>query len=63
MATKHKWIWVNIIGAAVFFLVVFLAAGIGLNVITRHGKTVSAPDLTNMTVQEAERPPMKPASP
>ncbi|MCR5408745.1 MAG: PASTA domain-containing protein [Bacteroidales bacterium] len=55
MATKHKWIWGNIIGAAVFFLVVFLAAGIGLNVITRHGKTVSAPDLTNMTVQEAEK--------
>ena len=55
MATKHKWIWGNIIGAAVFFLVVFLAAGIGLNVITRHGKTVSAPDLTNMTVPEAEK--------
>lgn len=55
MATKNKWIWGNIIGAAVFFLVVFLAAGIGLNVITRHGKTVSAPDLTNMTVQEAEK--------
>ncbi|MBR6305834.1 MAG: PASTA domain-containing protein [Bacteroidales bacterium] len=55
MATKHKWIWGNIIGAAVFFLVVFLAAGIALNVITRHGKTVSAPDLTNMTVPEAEK--------
>ncbi len=55
MATKHKWIWGNVIGAAVFFLVVFLAAGIGLNVITRHGKTVSAPDLTNLTVPEAEK--------
>ena len=55
MATQHKWIWGNIIGAAVFFLVVFLAAGIALNVITRHGKTVSAPDLTNMTIQEAEK--------
>ena len=55
MATKHKWIWGNIIGAAAFLLVVFLAAGIGLNVITRHGKTVSAPDLTNMTVSEAEK--------
>ena len=54
MATKHKWIWGNIIGAAVFFLVVFLAAGIGLNVITRHGKTVIAPDFTNLTVAQAE---------
>lgn len=54
MASKHKWIWNNLIGAAVFLLVVFLAAGILLNVITRHGKTVQAPDLTNMTVAEAE---------
>ena len=54
MASKHKWIWNNLIGAAVFLVVVFLGAGILLNVITRHGKTVQAPDLTNMSVAEAE---------
>ena len=54
MASKHKWIWNNLIGAAVFLVVVLVGAGIGLRVITRHGKTVSAPDLTNMTVAEAE---------
>ena len=54
MASEHKWIWNNLIGAAVFLVVVFLGAGILLNVITRHGKTVQAPDLTNMTVAEAE---------
>ena len=54
MASKHKWIWNNLIGAAVFLFVVFLGAGILLNVITRHGKTVQAPDFTNMSVAEAE---------
>lgn len=54
MASEHKWIWGNLIGAAVFLVVVFLGAGILLNVITRHGKTVQAPDLTNMSVAEAE---------
>ena len=54
MASKNKWIWNNLIAAAVFLVVVFLGAGILLNVITRHGKTVQAPDLTNMTVAEAE---------
>lgn len=54
MASKHKWIWGNLIGAAIFLVAVFLGAGIGLNVITRHGKTVEAPDLTNMSVAEAE---------
>ena len=54
MASEHKWIWNNLIGAAVFLVVVFLGAGILLNVITRHGKTVQAPDLTNLSVAEAE---------
>ena len=53
MASSHKWIWGNLLGAACFLLAVFLSAGIGLDVITRHGKTVTAPDLTNMSVPDA----------
>lgn len=54
MASKNKWIWGNLIGAAVFLVVVFLGAGILLNVITRHGKTVQAPDFTNLSVAQAD---------
>ena len=54
MASNHKWIWKNLIGAAIFLVVVFLAVGILLNVITRHGKTVQTPDFTNLSVTEAE---------
>ena len=54
MAFKNRWILRNLIGAAIFVLVLVVLASVGLNLITRHGKTVSAPDFTNLTVAQAE---------
>ncbi len=53
MAIKHKWIFFNLIGAVVFVGLLLGGTALGLNLITRHGKTVIAPDFTNMTVEEA----------
>ena len=54
MALKDNWIFRNLIGAVIFFAVLLIAAAVGLNVITRHGKTVTAPDFTNLTVPQAQ---------
>ena len=54
MAFKDNWIVKNLLLALVFFVVLAVAVSIGLNVITRHGKTVEAPDFTNLSVKEAE---------
>ncbi len=51
---KDRWIVKNLLMALVFVVLLFIAATVGLNLITRHGKTVQAPDFTNLTVQEAE---------
>ena len=51
---KGRWILVNLAWAAVFVAVLGILATIGLNLVTRHGKTVTAPDFTNLTVREAE---------
>lgn len=53
MAGKNKWIWGNLIGAVIFIAVVLGGAAVGLRVITRHGKTVQAPDFTGLTVDQA----------
>ena len=55
MALKDNWIVKNLLGAAAFLLVLALAATVGLNLITRHGKNVQAPDFTNLTLEEARR--------
>ena len=54
MALKDNWIFTNLLWAAVYFVVLLAAAGIGLNLITRHGKTVTTPDFTNLTVEQAQ---------
>ena len=54
MALKDNWIAKNLIGAVVFFVLLIVGASVGLNLITRHGKTVKAPDFTNLSVQEAQ---------
>lgn len=51
---KGRWILVNLAWAAVFVAVLGILATWGLNLVTRHGQTVIAPDFTNLTVQEAE---------
>ena len=55
MALKDKWIVKNQLGALIFFAVVLIGASLGLRLVTRHGRTVKAPDFTNMTVEEAEK--------
>lgn len=55
MAFKNNWIVRNLIWAAVFVVALVVLASVGLNLITRHGKTVSAPDFTNLSVAQAEQ--------
>jgi len=54
MAFKDNWIAKNLIGAVIFFVVLLVVASVGLSLITRHGKTVKAPDFTNLSVTEAQ---------
>ena len=54
MAIKDNWIVKNLIGAAIFFVLLFAGAAVGLNLITRHGKTVIAPDFTNLSLSKAD---------
>ena len=54
MALKDNWIVKNLLGAVIFFVLLLVGAAVGLNLITRHGKTVTAPDFTNLSVQDAE---------
>lgn len=47
------WVWKNILGAVVLFLVLAVGAGFLLKLMTNHGKEITVPDLTNMSVSEA----------
>ncbi len=51
---KVNWIVKNLIGGVAFFVLLLVGISIGLNLITRHGKTVVAPDFTNLSVAEAQ---------
>ena len=55
MALKDSWILKNILAAVALVVVLVILASVGLKLITRHGKTVTAPDFTNLTVAEAEQ--------
>ncbi len=55
MTFKDNWIVKNLLAALVLVAVLVGLATWGLNAITRHGKTVTAPDFTNLTVPEAEQ--------
>ena len=57
MSLKNNWILKNLLGAVVLVIVLLIGISVGLNVVTRHGKTVTAPDFTNLTVKEATLPP------
>jgi beta-lactam-binding protein with PASTA domain len=52
---KKHWILWNLSGALLFVVAVVIGISVGLNRITRHGKTVVAPDFTNMSLAEAAR--------
>ena len=54
MKLKDNWIVKNLLLMAAFIIVLIVAASIMLRLITFHGKTVTAPDFTNLTVSEAQ---------
>lgn len=54
MKLKDNWILKNLIMAAIFVVLLIIATSVTLRVITRHGKTVVAPDFSNLTVDQAE---------
>ena len=54
MAFKDKWILKNLVGAVLFVVAMGVVAAVGLNLITRHGKTVQTPDFTNLTLEQAQ---------
>ena len=50
-----NWIVKNILGAILFFLALLIVATFLLNAITNHGRTVTVPDLTSMSLDDARR--------
>lgn len=50
----NQWIWRNLLMAFAFIMLLVVGASISLRIITRHGKTVIAPDFTNLTVAQAD---------
>ena len=55
MALKDNWIFKNLLGAVLFLVVLAVVVSVGLNLLTRHGKTVKTPDFTNLTVAQAQK--------
>ena len=61
MAGKEKkngffghWIIRNLVAALIIFVVLVVGAMIFLNIVTKHNQELVVPDLTNMSVSEAE---------
>ena len=54
MKLKDNWIARNLLLAAAFIIVLIISASVLLRVVTKHGKTVTAPDFTNLTVAQAQ---------
>ena len=50
-----NWIVRNLVWAALLVIALLLVAQVGLGLITRHNRTVTVPDFTNMTVAEAQQ--------
>ena len=51
---KDRWVLKNLIGAVAFVVILLILTSVGLRLVTRHGKTVTAPDFTSLSMQEAE---------
>ena len=54
MGTSGKWILKNLAGALIFFVAFAVVASVLLGIFTRHGKVIEVPDLTGISVEEAE---------
>ena len=55
MKLKDNWIVKNLVLALLYFAFLVLGVSLGLHLVTRHGKTVTAPDFTNLSVSEARQ--------
>ena len=53
VAEQTRWIWKNLLLGVAFVLVLGLLAAWGLGIVTRHGKVVTTPDFSNLTVAQA----------
>ena len=50
-----NWIVKNLLWALIMVVSIILLVNISLAVATRHGRTVTVPDVTNKTLNEAQR--------
>ena len=53
--TKKFWILKNLLGAALFFVVLAVVANVLLGIFTHHGKVIEVPDMVGMSVRDADR--------
>ena len=51
---KGDWIVKNLLLAVLAFLALILVSSVALNLLTRHGKEVTVPDFTNMSLAQAK---------
>ena len=49
-----KWILKHVVAALVVVLVLLVGAMIFLNVATKHGQELTVPDLSNLTIEQAD---------
>lgn len=48
-------VWVNLLGILLFVIIIGFATLWWMDIYTRHGESIDVPDLTNMTIGEAEQ--------
>lgn len=53
--TKRFWVLKNLLGAALFFVVLAVAANLLLGIFTHHGKVIEVPDMVGLSVRQADR--------
>ena len=52
---KKNWIIKNLLGAVLFFVALAVVANILLAVFTHHNRVITVPDMTGLSLQEAQR--------
>ena len=55
VAKDTRWIWKNLLLGVAFVVALGVLAAVSLGLITRHGKTVTTPDFSSLTVAEARQ--------
>ena len=52
---KKNWIIKNLLGAVLFFVALAVVANILLAVFTHHNRVITVPDMTGLSLQEAQQ--------